>query len=376
VTARQVPTRLDFEDYANYTFAAIRGIQAGREYYVAMCPLRQIPRIFVFDEEELPAEYRAQRTLNKARIPVIAQYIVENPRDYVFSSLTVSIDGKARFEPLAESGIGTRVGQLVIPSSARLVINDGQHRRAAIVEALKQNPELGNETISVVFFLDAGLKRGQQMFADLNQHAVRPSKSLSVLYDHRSPLARLVLRIADEVPYLKGAIEFEKTTLSNRSVKLFTLSSLFQATRALLGKRGRNARVTAEEERLAVEFWTEIGNHIPEWRMLGKREVSASSLRKEFVHSHGVVLHALGLMGHTLVAEHPRDWRRHLDALERVDWRRSNAKVWEGRAMIGGRLSKAHNNVILTAAVIKRHLKLPLTGEEERLERKLLMGKG
>ena len=49
-----------------YVFPAIRGIQAGHEYYVTMCPLRLIPRLFVFDEDELPPEMRAQRSLNKA----------------------------------------------------------------------------------------------------------------------------------------------------------------------------------------------------------------------------------------------------------------------------------------------------------------------
>ena len=39
-----------------YVFPAIRGIQAGHEYYVTMCPLRLIPRLFLFDEEELPPE--------------------------------------------------------------------------------------------------------------------------------------------------------------------------------------------------------------------------------------------------------------------------------------------------------------------------------
>ena len=47
----------------NYQFLALRGIQAGREYYAAMCPLKLIPKIFLFDEEEIPAELRAQRVL-------------------------------------------------------------------------------------------------------------------------------------------------------------------------------------------------------------------------------------------------------------------------------------------------------------------------
>ena len=49
-----------------YHFPAIRGVQAGREYYVSMCPLRVIPKIFLFNEEEVVPELRAQRVLNKA----------------------------------------------------------------------------------------------------------------------------------------------------------------------------------------------------------------------------------------------------------------------------------------------------------------------
>jgi DNA sulfur modification protein DndB len=43
-----------------HQFAAIRGIQAEREYYVVMCSMRLIPKIFLFDEEEIPADLRAQ----------------------------------------------------------------------------------------------------------------------------------------------------------------------------------------------------------------------------------------------------------------------------------------------------------------------------
>lgn len=62
----------------SYTFPAIRGIQAGREYYASMCPLRLLPRMFHFDDEELVPELRAQRSLNKARVPEISRYILEN----------------------------------------------------------------------------------------------------------------------------------------------------------------------------------------------------------------------------------------------------------------------------------------------------------
>ena len=82
-----------------YGFDAIRGIQAKREFYVAMCPLKIIPKLFIFNEEEVSPQFRAQRILRDSRIPSIANYIVNNPKDYVFSSLTASVDGAMRFVP-------------------------------------------------------------------------------------------------------------------------------------------------------------------------------------------------------------------------------------------------------------------------------------
>jgi DNA sulfur modification protein DndB len=351
----------------SYVFSALRGVQASREYYVAMCPLKLIPKIFLFDEDEIPAELRAQRTLNRSRVPEIAQYIVENPKEYAFASITASIDGGVRFEPLADTGAQSNLGQLVIPMTAKFIINDGQHRRAGIEEALRERPELGDETIPVVFFVDRGLERSQQLFADLNKHAVRPTKSLGILYDFRDPQSQLARKLITAVPVFKGLVETEKTTISNRSIKLFTLSAIYQGTRALLNKP-KNGRISPQEEALAIEFWTDAGKHIPEWQLARDRKVSAAELRRDFVHAHGIALHALGIAGSALVAAEPKRWKERLKALAKVEWSRSNTKLWEGRAMIGGRVSKAHNNVILTVAALKHVLDLPLSPEEQRVE--------
>lgn len=354
----------DLSESFSYIFSALRGFQAGREYFVAMCPLKLIPKIFLFDEEELPSELKAQRSLNRARIPEISQYVIENPKEYVFSAITASIDGEVCFQPLENGG---NLGQLVVPMTAKFIINDGQHRRAAIEEALKERPELGDETISVVFFLDTGLLRSQQMFADLNKHAVRPTKSLGILYDHRDQLSQLARRLMMDVPVFKGLTETGKTTISNRSIKLFTLSSIYQGTRALLNKP-KHGKLSGQEESLATEFWTEVGKLISEWQLAQERKVSAAELRRDFIHAHGIALHALGIAGSALIATEPKRWKDRLKTLAKVDWLRSNTKVWEGRAMIGGRVSKAHNNVVLTASLLKEKLGVPLSPEEQRVE--------
>ena len=131
------------------SFPAIRGIQAKREYYLVMCPLRYITRLFCFDEKgEVPAEMRAQRVLNQSRVPEIARYIIENNDNYCFSAITASVDGDIEFIPVAERGGNRNIGTLIVPMEARFIVNDGQHRRAALQLALQECPELGRRNHS------------------------------------------------------------------------------------------------------------------------------------------------------------------------------------------------------------------------------------
>lgn len=353
------------------SFTAIRGVQAGREYYTAMCPLKVIPKVFLFDEEELTAELRAQRTLNKTRIPEIASYIVANPDTYILSSITASVDADVVFEPLSEAGPASNAGRLMIPLTARFLINDGQHRRAAIEGALKERPDLGDEAISVVFFVDGGLKRSQQMFADLNRHAIRPTKSLGILYDRRDPLSQLACHLANEVTVFRNVTEMEKTSIPNRSNKLHTLSSIYQSTKTLLGKP-KKGKVTDKETELATEFWETVGASMPDWQLAAQKKVSCAELRRDYIHAHGIVLQALAIAGAALLAEHPRAWKGKLTALEQIDWSRSNAGLWEGRALINGRVSKAHTNVSLVAGYIKHEFGLSPDIPEKRTHGKLM----
>jgi DNA sulfur modification protein DndB len=360
---------VDDLDTAVYSFPAIRGIQAGREYYSAMVQLKLIPTIFRFNESEIPPQVRAQRVLNQARIPEIANYIVNNPRDYVFSSIAASIsDAPVKFISADPNNPKSKVGKIVIPMDARVLINDGQHRRAAIEMALDERPELGNETISVVFFIDAGLKRSQQMFSDLNRHAVRPTKSISILYDSRETFAQSVRDMANSLPIFKDLTDFEKTSISNRSRKMFTLSTIYQATAALLGKKTKVKKINKEEEKLACDYWNAVAENIPDWQLLIRGDVASSSLRNDFIHAHGIALHALGLVGNALIEEYPDSWKEKLKILSDIDWARSNEKVWEGRAMNNGMISKSQMNLALTVNYLKQKLKIRLTPEEEKTE--------
>lgn len=352
-----------------YVFPVVRGIQARREYYTSMCPLRLIPKIFLFDDEEMPPELRAQRTLNKARVPEIAHYVLDNPDDYVFSALTASIDSQVKFEPLGSSGESSRVGLLHVPMDAKFIVNDGQHRRAAIENAIRENPDLGDESIAVVFFLDLGLERCQQMFADLNRHAIRPNKSIGVLYDHRDDKAKLARLIVLKSEFFRDIVELERSTLSRRSRRLFTLSAIYSATTELLEKVEVSDR--NEAAAIAASFWTEVSKCFPEWKLVRERKMAAGEVREQFIHSHGIVLQAIGRVGNALLLESKSDWRKRLSGLQKINWSRSNRTLWEGRAMVGGHVHKGSQNLVLTVNVIKKAMGLSLGAEERRTEEAL-----
>jgi len=346
-----------------HSFNAVRGIQAGRPCYIAMCPMRIIPKIFVFDEEEVPAELRAQRKLNRGRIPEMTNYLIENRNNYTLSSLTASIDGETEFVSFDESS--ANIGTLKISMDSQILLNDGQHRRAAIEEAVNNNTELGHDHISVVFFLDNGLKRSQQMFADLNKHAVRPSPSLATLYDQREELSNIARRVMNEVHIFSRLTETEKTSISNRSIKLFTLSGIKNATKALLNK-GKNDQISEDEIQLAIDFWKYVSKQITDWELAANRKVNSWELREGYIHAHGVLLHALGILGNQLINDRT-SWKV-LNKLSDIDWSRGSDN-WKGRAVVNGRITKSINNVKLTANQIKKLISMKLIESEEAIEK-------
>lgn len=357
----------------SYNFPAIKGVQAGKEYFVAMCPLRIIPKIFLFDEEEVPPEFRAQRIINKQRIPEITNYILDNTESYVFSSLTASIDGEVEFQPISNVPSLKDVGVLSISLDAKFLINDGQHRRAAIEEALKTQPELGKETISVVFYIDEGLKNSQQIFADLNRHAVNTTSSLSILYDHRDKLSIITKKIVDTIPFLKRYTDKEKVSLSKNSPKVISLNHIFNTNLRLLGI-SKGDSIKEDDEEFLIEFWGKLVDSIFEWKQIMNKDLTPKELRENFIIGHGVFFEAIGIVGNYLRKNHTNSWQDYIEKLKNVDWSRVNSELWEGRAIKNGRVRKNTQTIKLTSNQIKRQLNLPLSEQEIHLEKEFLKG--
>jgi DNA sulfur modification protein DndB len=212
------------------------------------------------------------------------------------------------------------------------------------------------------------------MFADLNRYAVRPSPSIGVLYDHRDGLAELTRLVVLKSPVFRDLVEMERSTLAIRSRKLFTLSAIYSATVALLSGNDASAK---ERQELAGTYWEAVADVIPDWHAVRARQLSAGEVRRDFIHSHGIALQALGRAGNALVADGAAadSFPKRLAPLKKIDWARANAALWEGRCLIGGRVSKASQNVVLTTNVLLKALGLPLNDEQQQAEHAFLRGR-
>lgn len=348
----------------SYKFPAVKGIQAGKEYYVAMIPLKFLSKLFVNDTEYVSPEYRAQRRLNEARIPSIKKYILDNRNNYVFSALSASIDGEFSFNPYEDNG---QIGVLEIDMENTFLINDGQHRKAAIEEALKEDDSLGEETISVVFFEDKGLERSQQMFTDLNKHAVRTSNSLSTLYDSRDKFAVITKQVISEIPFFQKYTDKEKDNLGKNSSKLFTLTNLYKANKNII-----HGDLRENDKDFLVNFWSCVVNNIVEWQELMKKELSKSDLKKGYILCLNITLLAFGRIGHYFYLHQDENISEKLLALKQIDWSRDNISDWNNRAIRdNGKVNTGEKAIILIANRIKQIMGIPLTDDELKSEKKI-----
>ena len=349
------------------TFPAMRGQIGGRTYYSCMMQLSVIPKMFTFrDWVEFRPEDREQRVLNEKRIPQIAKYILDNEDGYLFASITASFKCEAKFKPTSSSD---DLGILEMEfDQANFVINDGQHRCAAIASALKENPSIGEETISVLLFPYENRERVQQMFSDLNRFVVKTSRSLDILYDKRDPLSQATMRIAEMVPVFQGMLDKYAVSLPARSSTLFTLAALYDANSEFFRLRGEQSEdepSVNEMVEIGAEFWKTVSDSMSDWSKVKAEHLRAIELRQESISSHTVVLRAIGATGAELLKAEPNTWRGRLELLREINWSKQN-RDWEGVCMVANSVVSNRQARAATKAYIKNKLGIPLSEAETR----------
>jgi DNA sulfur modification protein DndB len=354
------------------TIAAMRGVQAGREFYMAMCHMSFIAKHLPYPQNNIPEDKVIQRHINKARIPKIAEYLVKYYDDYVLPPVIASIDGDVEWQPLSAESENMQVGILQIPDSADLIINDGQHRCAAIQHALQKRPELKYETLGIIFYIDRGVKRARQIFSDLNGHPVRTNQNINATFDSRQYLPLLTKRVIDNSALLRGRVELFASGCAIGSPRIFTISALTKSHGVLLD--GIISQDIEEDAAVCSRYWTVLEENLPEIEKLVTESISAREIKENYFYPYSIALQTLASVTNQLIKEFPDEWEDRLSEIHKINWRRDNDD-WEGRAMSGGRLTTGGNHPALTRNLIKKKIGITLTDDEKKLERQLARSK-
>ncbi|WP_042861436.1 DNA sulfur modification protein DndB [Acinetobacter radioresistens] len=345
---------------SHYSFSALQGIQGRQAVFLLQLPLKVISKLIKQDDMSLPVDQRGQRMLNKTRVAQITKYVLDNPDTYVLPPLVGYVKyGLVQFDSFEGS---FNLGKLNIAIDAEILLSDGQHRRAALEEAVKHRKFLGEETIGLMLYVGKGVEQAQQVFADININATKPAQSIKLLYNHRDQYNTLTRSIINEIPLFKDFVDFERTNLPAKSDKFFTFSGLYQAFKVMVKDHGEDF-----EAATAQTFWEQVCLSIPEWNQLENGQVLPEQLREQYVHAHSVVWLALASVSKQLMDYHPTDWHQYIEKLSTIDWSRDNL-VWKDRCVVGGRISKTRQNIILTANQIMQEIGLELPKAYQEVE--------
>lgn len=326
-----------------YSLPAIRSFQAGQPYFTTAIPFGVLAKLL-----EPNAINAGVEPLDRDRTRAISQYITQYEETYVLPAVTLSTAGDCDFVSLGDSDTGVTAGTLMLPMDASLKIHDGQYRLHAIARTVAEEPHLASETLPVVIYADGnGCDR---RFGDIKANQRKSGRAERIISDSADPIANVTREVIANVSAFTDAIEMVKTTISNRSRNLFTFSALYQANEILLA--AQQDQSPEDQAKFAVAFWKTVQDAMPDWTS----DTPRVELRKQTVHAHGVALCAIATAGAVIVDRYPRTWKRRITKLKSISWSRDNAKLWEGKAMLGGRMTKTAASVELTAGVISEVL--------------------
>ncbi|MCZ4288417.1 DNA sulfur modification protein DndB [Hoeflea alexandrii] len=206
---------------------AMQGTFGDWNYYSALVTLDDIVErvgyASLLTENSSLGEQIQRRLDDRSRASDIADYLIRN-QDRFFNSLVVGVlGGQPEWHPfslssqVAEHELGDvterdqdLVGYLQLSGEETLFALDGQHRLAGIRQALAEQPDLGQEKLSLIFVphLDtpAGKIRTRSLFISLNKKAVPVNRKDIIILDEVDIAAIITRRLVDSHPHFNGGV--------------------------------------------------------------------------------------------------------------------------------------------------------------------------
>ncbi len=188
-------------------------------YYITFMQMDDIARSI-----KMVAQIHKTKELHKLiqrevtdRSEEIKNYLLKQKQRF-FNSIIVGVYGGApRWAEMSfgksrkieiPSGLKGSIGFLTLQGDEDLFAVDGQHRVAAIKEAVKQNKKIRNDEVSVIFISHkrdyAGMQRTRRLFATLNRYAKPVNPMEIIALDEDDAIAITTRGLLDRYPFFSG----------------------------------------------------------------------------------------------------------------------------------------------------------------------------
>ena len=227
-------------------------------YYVTVMKLRKVAKECLFADEihrNEDLDNLIQRALEDRVKKEMVPYLLNEPQRFYGALVVAVYGGEPEFSPVTvdehhllddkDSKSSYGFGLLRFDTSQVYYALDGQHRLKSIQEALKLDPDLGKEEISVIILKHEetkdGVQRTRRLFSTLNRRAKPTSPGTNIALDEDDSVAIVTRQLVKEHEYLsrfvlssaKGSKQLRPTLKNDPYIT--TLAALYEANEILLG---------------------------------------------------------------------------------------------------------------------------------------------
>ena len=185
-------------------------------YYPTLMKLKDIAERVNIAKEIYQSETLSdmvQREIKRKRGKEIKDYLLQQEQRF-FNSLIVAIhEGDPNWREITHiesnnqldsedipEDVVAGIGILSLNGEEKLFTLDGQHRLIGIKEAVDEDPELGEDELSIIFITHRReeKERSRRLFTTLNKNAIRVSKGEIIALDEDDTMAITVRRLVRE----------------------------------------------------------------------------------------------------------------------------------------------------------------------------------
>ena len=214
---------------------AIRGVIGDMVFYTTTFTFTQISERVKKIDDELHTSKSLNEQLQRAltsNFQSISDYIITQ-KEHFFNSLVLAIyDGDPEWNEMEVNFKGEdyySMGFLKLNGEEKIFPVDGQHRVEGIKDALIRNPELKDESISVILIGHhkdkEGMEKTRRIFSTLNRYAKPVSTGDIIALDEDDTVAIVTRNMLESFPlFMNENISDEKKTkaIVEKDTKSFT----------------------------------------------------------------------------------------------------------------------------------------------------------